>query len=343
MRHPWVNVLLLVLLAVLMASGSLGLVSGSSRVAWALWAHGAASYAVLAILGWKGAVVLRSLRRRSGLDPPRMGFFVLLVLFVGTLATGLLWSFGGRFVLFGYSLMTIHVVLSLGVLALVAWHAFAMRFVLRAPQAADRRAFLRLAVAAVAGVGLWRAAGGAMALLNLPGSNRRFTGSYETGSLTGDFPTVSWLFDRPSSIDRESWRLVIDGAVARPLSLTYNDIATMEQSHAMETLDCTGGWYSAQEWRGVKLDPLLRLAGLDDDAASVSIWAVSGYQRRFPIREAQHYLLATHVAGRDLSHGHGAPARLVAGGHRGYDWVKWVTHLQVNRTSAFWQFPVPLQ
>ena len=55
----------------------------------------------------------------------------------------------------------------------------------------------------------------------LPGAARRFTGSYETGSLSGRFPTVSWFGDDPNRIDGESWRLRVEGQVARAIELDY--------------------------------------------------------------------------------------------------------------------------
>jgi DMSO/TMAO reductase YedYZ molybdopterin-dependent catalytic subunit len=82
---------------------------------------------------------------------------------------------------------------------------------------------------------------------------------------------------------------------------------------------------------------LLDLAQVKPTARSVTIMAVSGNGRRFPLTVACRYLLATHVVGLPLSHGHGFPLRLVAPGYRGYDWVKWVTRIQVDDTSHLWQ------
>jgi DMSO/TMAO reductase YedYZ molybdopterin-dependent catalytic subunit len=39
--------------------------------------------------------------------------------------------------------------------------------------------------------------------------------------------------------------------------------------------------------------------------------------------------LATHVGGEPISHDHGAPARLVAPGRRGFEWVTWVARIEV--------------
>ncbi len=68
---------------------------------------------------------------------------------------------------------------------------------------------------------------------------------------------------------------------------------------------------------------------------------------------AQGYLLALGVipgsepdqpgAFQPLSHGHGAPARLVAPGERGMEWVKWVTIIRVNESGPYVQSPLPLQ
>ena len=41
-------------------------------------------------------------------------------------------------------------------------------------------------------------------------------------------------------------------------------------------------------------------------------------------------VLATHVGGEPLTHGHGAPCRLVVPGHRGFQWVKWVSRVEVT-------------
>ena len=75
----------------------------------------------------------------------------------------------------------------------------------------------------------------------------------------------------------------------------------------------------------------------------MTVTSVTGYYRRFSLDEARRYVLATHVGGRELSHGHGYPLRLVAPGKRGFEWVKWVASIEVNESSKWLQPPLPLQ
>jgi DMSO/TMAO reductase YedYZ molybdopterin-dependent catalytic subunit len=56
----------------------------------------------------------------------------------------------------------------------------------------------------------------------------------------------------------------------------------------------------------------------------------TGYRWSFGLGDADALLLATHVGGEPLAHGHGAPCRLVAPGRRGFEWVKWVERIEVH-------------
>jgi len=343
MRFPWANTILLVLLIAQLVTGFVGLISGSENFRWVLWLHGIGGYAVVVILIWKGAIIFEALKRRRRPPLPRSGFIVLTLLVLAILATGWIWIIAGRTYLSGFSLMTVHAILAVVLLGLLVWHTLYMRFVFRIPSAVNRRAFLRLMGASLGGLLLWRFAERAADDLDLPGSKRRFTGSYETGSFTGVFPPVTWLFDNPPPVDIQRWRLVIEGLVERPLELTYAQLESLPHNQATATLDCTGGWYSTQAWQGIRVARLLDRAGVKADARSVTFEAVSGYGRRFSVEQARSCVLATQVAGQPLSHAHGFPLRLVAVDHRGFDWVKWVSRIRVNESSEIWQPPVPLQ
>jgi len=180
-------------------------------------------------------------------------------------------------------------------------------------------------------------------VLALPGARRRFTGSYETGSFTGHFPPTIWLFDNPQPVNVAQWRLQIRGLVNQSLTLSYEQIIQLAAQPLTALIDCTGGWYSTQDWQGMPLASLLDLAGVQPEAQSIVVRSVTGYERAFDLRTARTFLLATHVAGQPLDHGHGAPLRLVAPHHRGFEWIKWVAAIEVRAASHVVQPPVPLQ
>jgi DMSO/TMAO reductase YedYZ molybdopterin-dependent catalytic subunit len=173
----------------------------------------------------------------------------------------------------------------------------------------------------------WRVQRPAQRVLGLRGARRRFTGSYEAASFAGNaFPTTSWVADHPRPLDRAAYRLAVAGAVREPLSLDLGELAGGDELTA--TLDCTGGFYSTQRWRGTSLGRVLDRAG--PRAGHVRVISYTGYRWSFSLDEARRFLLATHVGDEPLAHGHGAPLRLVAPGRRGFQWVKWVARVEVH-------------
>ena len=194
--------------------------------------------------------------------------------------------------------------------------------------------------ALIAGAGLTYATGeAAVRAFRLPGSERRFTGSYEFGSLEpSQLPATQWMFDSVPVIDPRSWRLTVRfGTVTR--EWTYEELLAFDD-RVRATLDCTGGFFSTQDWSGVWLS---RLIADETAAASLHVRSLTGYDRRFAIANAGRLLLATRLGGMALDAGHGFPARLVAPDRRGYWWVKWVTEIRVDELPAWWQLPFPIQ
>ncbi|MFN2169353.1 MAG: molybdopterin-dependent oxidoreductase [Anaerolineae bacterium] len=343
MKSPWANLALLGILITLFLTGYLGLVNGQEQAAWRLWLHGIAAYALILLFIWKGGIILDAYRRKTRWTRQRLLFTLLLILLLIVAGIGLLWSFYGPLAIGGFSLVSLHIYLAIPLMLLMIWHSWRQRFIFRVKGAAGRRLLLGAGFTAVLGTFLWRTAEWGKTLLAWPGAARRFTGSYEQGSLTGRFPVVSWINDAPAPVDLAEWRLRIDGAVAEKRSFSYEDLLALPPTSAEAVLDCTGGWYTRQIWEGVSLAGLLEAAGIAPEAASVTLEAITGYTRRFPLVELPDMLLALRVAGAPLSHGHGAPLRLVIPGQRGVEWVKWITAIHLNTTSAIWQPPLPLE
>ena len=134
------------------------------------------------------------------------------------------------------------------------------------------------------------------------------------------------MADRPRPLDHRSHRLVVKGAVERPLELTA---AELDAGHELvATLDCTGGFYSTQRWRGGPPGPPPRARRTARPPRAGRI----AHRVPLELRPGRRppLLLATHVGGEPLSHDQGAPVRLVAPGRRGFQWVKWVSEVEVH-------------
>ncbi|MCB8943276.1 MAG: molybdopterin-dependent oxidoreductase [Ardenticatenaceae bacterium] len=343
MKSPWTNTLLLLILLLQTITGYLGLINNDEQFSLVLWLHGIGAYALVLLLFWKANIILDAIRRKKTWTWQRLMFLFTVGLLLLVLVLGLTWTLNGRHYFLNISTVSWHIYLAVPLMALMLWHSWQMRFIFRVGTAWDRRLFLRMGVLTLAGTAVWSLTNSTKRLLALAGANRRFTGSYLWGQMGEHFPSVSWIFDNPPPIDKANWQLTIGGAVANTLTFSYEQLRQLASEERTATLDCTGGWYSTQVWRGVSLGQLLQQAGVLDGAESVTVTAVSGYKRRFTLAEAASYLLALDVADAPLSHGHGFPLRLVAWDKRGVEWVKWITHIQVNTTAKIWQSPLPLQ
>jgi DMSO/TMAO reductase YedYZ molybdopterin-dependent catalytic subunit len=218
------------------------------------------------------------------------------------------------------------------VTAAVAVHAFIRRRRLRAVDVADRRQFLITAGGIVGAMALYRIQRPVSAFFGLRSAHRRFTGSYENASFQGNaFPSTSWVADSPRALDSSTYRLTVAGLVDHALGLTAGEL---DAGHTLvATLDCTGGFYSTQRWRGTRLADLIDRARAQPSAAHVRVESHTGYRWSFDLATARKLLLATHVGGEPLSHEHGAPVRLVAPGRRGFEWVKWVTRIELHESG----------
>ena len=325
------NLALLGLLVLAFVTGVASWLVGSALVRWIVLAHGVVGLGIVALAPWKRTIARRGLARRRPGRATAITFAALIVTSIVAAmvhVTGIVRSVGT------FSPLGIHVATAVAAIALGVAHVV-QRPVRPRTTDVSRRNLLRSGAVLGAGAAGWLALDGVLRATGARGADRRMTGSLEAGSgAPTSMPVTQWLNDSIQELDPASWRLhVLNGARSYPV----DDLVAFDDT-LRATLDCTGGWYAEQEWRGARLDRLLEGAG----GESILVRSVTGYSRRFARSEASALLLATHVGGVPLSAGHGAPARLVVPGRRGFWWVKWVTAIDVNGEPWWWQPPFPL-
>lgn len=162
-------------------------------------------------------------------------------------------------------------------------------------------------------------------------------------------------FDIPS-VDADTWRLELGGAVERPASFSLDELRGRPSRTLAVTLECAGNgrallepraasqpWLTeavgTAEWTGTPLAPLLREAGLPPEGEVVLTGLDRGvqgevehaYERSLPLAEAlrDEVLLAYAVDGRPLPPQHGFPLRVVVPGWYGMTHVKWLAAITV--------------
>jgi DMSO/TMAO reductase YedYZ molybdopterin-dependent catalytic subunit len=330
------NLALLVLLAGAFVTGWLAFGVGRAPQSRAVSiVHGVLGLGILVLSPWKSVIVRRGLRRRR-----RHALAVAFAVVVAVcLLAGVVHATLGPLEVAGISVLDVHVASAVAAVPLALLHVVRRRQRPRATDFSRRTALRAIAVGGTAALA-YAAVESVTSVAGLPGARRRATGSYEVGSgVASAMPVTQWFTDDVPRIELDSYELLVSRPDEPTLRLSYGELVAMGSATRSAVLDCTGGWWAEQTWRGVRLDTLLGTP----DHGSIVVRSATGYTRSFPPGDAPSLLLATHVGGTPLSIGHGAPVRLVAPGRRGFWWVKWVDHVSIEPQPWWSQSPFPLQ
>ena len=169
------------------------------------------------------------------------------------------------------------------------------------------------------------------------------------------------------AVDLSSWKLSVEGAVERPMELTYHEVCNMEPRNLTATIECAGngrvflvpkvkgvqwelGAVGNAEWTGVFLNDVLQRAGVQSAAREVVMegadnGAVSEsphptgkihFARSLPIEKATtDVLLAYKMNGQILPPSHGFPLRAVVPGWYGMASIKWLQRIIVTEKPFY--------
>ncbi|AFZ23728.1 sulfite oxidase-like oxidoreductase [Cylindrospermum stagnale PCC 7417] len=139
-------------------------------------------------------------------------------------------------------------------------------------------------------------------------------------------------------IDPAKYRLIIDGEVNNPLSLSLADIQALPQTSMIIRHVCVEGWAAIVQWGGVGMREIVALSQPKANVQYAYFKSADGYYESWDIASALHpqTLLAYQKNGEPLPVENGAPLRLASPIKLGYKQSKWVTQITLaNYFSPF--------
>ena len=162
-------------------------------------------------------------------------------------------------------------------------------------------------------------------------------------------------------IDKNRWRLRVEGEVERPFEINYGELIKLESQKIPVTLECAGnnrnfldpkvkgvqwglGAVGNAEWTGVPLSILLDRAGIKPSAREIILEGADRgkledpkspageikFSRSIPLEKARDVLLAYKMNDVDLPAEHGFPVRAIVPGWYAMASIKWLQRIAVT-------------
>jgi DMSO/TMAO reductase YedYZ molybdopterin-dependent catalytic subunit len=143
-------------------------------------------------------------------------------------------------------------------------------------------------------------------------------------------------------IPLDRWELRIDGAVARPVTLRWDDFRALEPATDISDFHCVTTWSKMDlEWGGVRFSTVLAAAEPLPEATHVMCHAADGYTTNLALEEAlkDDVLLVHTVNGKPLPVEHGGPVRVITPQLYAWKGAKWVNRLELltENKLGFWE------
>ena len=162
-------------------------------------------------------------------------------------------------------------------------------------------------------------------------------------------------------IDKNKWRLRVEGEVEKPFEINFDDLSKLEAKKIAVMLECAGnnrsflepkvkgvqwglGGVGNAEWTGVPLSILLDRAGVKASAREIILEGADrgkpgdpkspsqefNFARSVPLDKARDVLLAYKMNGEELPAEHGFPLRAIVPGWYAVASIKWLQRIIVT-------------
>jgi DMSO/TMAO reductase YedYZ molybdopterin-dependent catalytic subunit len=143
----------------------------------------------------------------------------------------------------------------------------------------------------------------------------------------------------PQHIDKDSYRLTIDGLVENPLTLSYADLLAYPQISKLMDLNCVENWNFTAKWTGPALGAIFQDAGVKPEAL-IAIFHTTDVPEGYSSLTlsditARNIIIALKLNDITLPENRGFPFQVVAESKYGYKWSKWITRIELSSDASF--------
>jgi DMSO/TMAO reductase YedYZ molybdopterin-dependent catalytic subunit len=140
---------------------------------------------------------------------------------------------------------------------------------------------------------------------------------------------------------RGPWTLEVSGLVAKPVTLTLDQLSRLPAITQRVNHYCVEGWTAIASWTGVRLSTLASLVQPSPEAQYVDFQSFDDdYHESWDLTSAMHpqTLIAYGMDGHWLGAPHGGPARVFSPVKLGYKNTKYLTKIVFlpKRNGGYW-------
>ncbi len=141
----------------------------------------------------------------------------------------------------------------------------------------------------------------------------------------------------PQVVDPVTYRLVVDGLVARPASYDLGQLSALPHRQKVVELVCVEGWRVKALWEGIPIARLLADVEPLASANTVIFHGADGYTTSLPLATVvdRDLMVADKINGITLPTERGFPLQLVAEDKLGYKWAKWIVRIELGGDPSY--------
>jgi len=148
----------------------------------------------------------------------------------------------------------------------------------------------------------------------------------------GTQPSISW----------DDWRLIVDGEVEKPVTLTAKDFMELPQTEDISDFHCVTTWSKLDmPWKGVRFMDLAAFVLPKESATHIMCYGYDDYSTNISLEEAlkPDVLLVHSYNGAPLPKEHGGPVRMITPQLYAWKGSKWISRIEFMKKNrlGFWE------